>query len=145
MTTVNLSFDINTSDPQCQLGLEIWLDNVLIHTYQHVHSLIEFGHSIDDDDDADHQLKLVLFGKTADHTVIDDSGNIVKDACWTVSNVKMDEIDVSQLFFQHAAYTHDFNGSQESITDSFFGTAGCNGTIVFKFSSPTYLWLLENW
>ena len=36
------------------------------------------------------------------------------------------------------------NGTQPEIADNFFGIAGCNGTISFRFSTPIYLWLLEN-
>jgi hypothetical protein len=53
-------------------------------------------------------------------------------------------LDVNQLFLDKCVYTHNFNGTRPEITDTFFGIAGCNGTISFSFSTPIYLWLLEN-
>jgi hypothetical protein len=89
-------------------------------------------------------LRIVLQGKTLDHTQIDADGNIVKDATLQISNVVIDEIDINQLFLDKCVYTHNFNGTQPEIADTFHGVAGCNGTISFEFSTPIYLWLLEN-
>ena len=103
-----------------------------------------FNHDFDDDDDGEHELRIVLSGKTAEHTVIDDTGNIVKDATVEVSQVVIDNLDVNQLFLEKCVYEHNFNDSQPTIKDTFHGIAGCNGVISFKFSTPIYLWLLEN-
>jgi hypothetical protein len=43
-----------------------------------------------------------------------------------------------------AAYHHDTNGSTAPVTDSFYGTMGCNGRVEMRFTTPIYLWLLEN-
>jgi hypothetical protein len=85
-----------------------------------------------------------MLGKTTDHTRVDEAGNIVKDATLQISNVVIDDLDVNQLFLDKCVYTHNFNGTRPEITDTFFGIAGCNGTISFSFSTPIYLWLLEN-
>ena len=55
-----------------------------------------------------------------------------------------DEIELKQIFIDHAVYTHNFNGTQTEIQDKFYGEMGCNGTVSFKFTTPVYLWLLEN-
>ena len=102
-----------------------------------------FSHDFSDDD-GEHCLRIVLGGKTAEHTVVDDVGNILKDATVQISQVVIDDLDVNQLFLEKCVYQHNFNGSQPEIADTFFGIAGCNGTISFKFSTPIYLWLLEN-
>jgi hypothetical protein len=85
-----------------------------------------------------------LSGKTIDHTKIDEHGNIIKDAVLQVLNVTIDAIDVHKLFLEKCVYEHDFNGSQPAVKATFHGIAGCNGAIIFKFSTPIYLWLLEN-
>ena len=144
MEIVKISFDIETSDAECPIGVEIWLDNTLLLKNNHVHDKITFSHDIDDNDDSDHELRIVLIGKTSDHTHVDELGNIVKDATLQISNVVIDTIDVNQLFLEKCVYTHDFNGTQPEIADTFHGIAGCNGTISFQFSTPIYLWLLEN-
>jgi hypothetical protein len=82
--------------------------------------------------------------KTTEHTKIDEQGAIVSDACLTVSNLAFDEIELKQIFIDHAVYTHNFNGTQTEIQDKFYGEMGCNGTVSFKFTTPICLWLLEH-
>jgi hypothetical protein len=143
LETVQISFDVETSDSGCPLGVQVWLDESLLLDNAHVKEKIAFAHGISDDD-GEHQLRIVISGKTADHTKVDDQGNIIKDATLQISAVTVDGIDVNQLFLEKCVYTHDFNGTQPEIADTFHGVAGCNGTIVFEFTTPIYLWLLEN-
>ena len=143
METVQISFDIETSDAECPLGVQVWLDDSLLLDQAHVQEKIAFAHGISDDD-GEHQLRIVMSGKTADHTQVDDQGNIIKDATLQISSVTIDDIDVNQLFFEKSVYKHNFNGTQPEIQDTFYSVAGCNGTIVFEFTTPIYLWLLEN-
>jgi hypothetical protein len=82
--------------------------------------------------------------KTSDHTELDDAGNIIRDAMLSISDIKFDEIALGQVLLNKAVYTHDFNGSQPPVDDKFFGDLGCNGTVSLKFTTPAYLWLLEN-
>jgi hypothetical protein len=126
------------------MGVEIWLDDTVLLTNNHVQEKISFAHDINDHDNGEHKLRFVLQGKTADHTKIDAEGNIIKDATLQISNVVIDDLDVNQLFLERCVYTHNFNGTQPEIEDTFHGVAGCNGTIAFEFSTPIYLWLLEN-
>jgi hypothetical protein len=144
LETVQISFDVETSDAECPLGIQIWLNDLLLADHPHVKEKIAFAHDMSDDDDSKCQLRIVMYGKTADHTQVDDQGNIVKDATLQISAVTIDGIDVNQLFLDRCVYTHDFNGTQPKIEDTFHGMAGCNGTIVFEFTTPIYLWLLEN-
>ena len=143
METVKISFDIQTSDSECPLGIEIWLDDVVLLTNNHLQEKIVFSHDISDDD-GEHELKIIISGKTSNHTQIDTQGNIIKDAMLLLSNVVVDELEVNQLFLDKCVYTHDFNGTHPKSEQAFYGVAGCNGTISFKFSTPLYLWLLEN-
>ena len=143
METVKISFDIETSDPECPLGIEIWLDDTVLLTNNHLQEKIVFSHDISDDD-GEHELKIIISGKTSNHTQIDTQGNIIKDAMLLLSNVAVDELEVNQLFLDKCVYTHDFNGTHPKIEQAFYGVAGCNGIISFKFSTPLYLWLLEN-
>jgi hypothetical protein len=143
LDTVKISFDIETSDAECPLGVEIRLDNTVLMKNHHVQEKIAFEYDINDDD-GEHKLQIVLAGKTTDHTRVDADGNIIKDATLTISNIVIDDISINQLFLDKCVYTHDFNGTQPEIQDSFHGVMGCNGTISFEFSTPIYLWLLEN-
>jgi hypothetical protein len=96
------------------------------------------------DNDGDHDVVFELFGKTHDHTTVDADGNIVSDAMLLVSDLEIDSIDINQIAQFQAVYHHDFNGSQAPQQDKFYGHMGCNGTVQLKFSTPFYLWLLEN-
>ena len=83
-------------------------------------------------------------GKTAEHTKLDETGNIAQDANITIKDIAFDEIELKQVFVDHAEYTHDFNGTQTATTEKFYGTMGCNGTVSLKLTTPIYLWLLES-
>jgi len=143
LETTNISFNIETSDSTCPFSVEIWLDNTVLLKIDHVQEKIDFEYDINDDD-GEHELQIILTGKNTDHTQIDEDGNFIKDATLTISNIVIDDININQLFLDKCVYTHDFNGTQPEIEDTFYGIAGCNGTISFKFSTPIYLWLLEN-
>ena len=143
MNTVLLSCHVGTSDASAKLGLEAWINDIKFFDSAHVdQSHIIF---VDlSDDEGDHELRFVMSGKTVEHTKIDEQGNIIKDATLQLSKITVNSIDITQLFQEKSVYTHDFNGSQNKIQSKFYGTAGCNGVISFRFTTPIYLWLLEN-
>lgn len=96
------------------------------------------------EDEKDHEILIEISGKTFNHTKLDSSGNIVDDLLVAIDNIKIDDIDITQLFYKKAVYMHDNNGSADLDSHQFFGDAGCNGTISFQIKTPAYLWLLEN-
>jgi len=141
--TITISCILNTTDPSAKLGFEAWVDNTKFIDLDHV--LIEQLIKIDmPDTDGDHELRLVLKGKTEAHTQIDEQGNIVSDATLIIDNLVFDEIVLDHTFTQLATYTHDFNGTQDPTQEKFYKEMGCNGTVSLKFSSPVYMWLLEH-
>ena len=143
MDTILFSCRVGTSDTSAKLGLEAWINNIKFFdsTYVDQSQIISVDLS---DDEGNHELRFVMTGKTAEHTKIDEQGNIVKDATLQLSDITIDGIDINQLFQEQSVYTHNFNGTQPEIQSKFYGTAGCNGTISFRFTTPIYLWLLEN-
>ena len=96
------------------------------------------------EDDGEHELRVLLKNKWPEHTKIDAEGNIKQDAVIMVSRIEFDEISVDQVVQEQAVYDHDFNGSIAPVQDRFYGSMGCNGTVSLKFTTPIYLWLLEN-
>lgn len=138
-----VSCEINTTDSSKKLGIEIRLDNNIIYNSDHVQDLIKFTYDLNNDD-GEHLLEFIMKNKTSDHTKIDADGNIIEDARLTISNLAFEEIALNQIFIDHAIYTHDFNGTQPTIKDKFFGDMGCNGTVSLRFTTPIYLWLLEH-
>jgi hypothetical protein len=143
MTTAKISFAISPSDTACPLGVEVWIDQQQIFNTEHLADTIKISHDVDEDD-AEHELRIVLKHKLPGHTTIDADGNITRDAVINISSFEFEEIDVDQIVVDHAVYLHNFNGSAADVQDKFFGSMGCNGTLSLKFSTPIYLWLLEN-
>ena len=141
--TTTISGFVDSSDKKIPLGTEVWIDNICVINVEHVDRIVQFSHEISDDD-GEHELRIVMKHKITEHTELDETGNIVRDVMLTISNVKFDDIDLGNIFFEKSIYTHDFNGSQPSVEDKFFGNMGCNGTVNLKFSTPVYIWLLEN-
>lgn len=143
MSMVKFSCNIGTSNAAIPLGIQVWVDDLCVHEHSHVCETYQINHEINDDD-ADHVLRFVLKNKLPEHTSVDVDGNIVGDATVTVSDIRFDEIDCQYLTTKLAQYQHNFNGAGEPTTESFYGEMGCNGTVSVKFTTPIYIWLLEN-
>jgi hypothetical protein len=143
MTTAKISFAISPSDSACPLGVEVWIDQQQIFNTEHLADTVNVSHDIAEDD-AEHELRVVLKNKKTEHTTVDADGHITQDAVINVGSFKFEEIDVNQVVQEQADYVHNFNGSAAEIQDKFFGSMGCNGTLSLKFFTPIYIWLLEN-
>jgi hypothetical protein len=141
--TVTISCVIGTTNPDVPLGFEVWINDKKFFDTDHVIDtktvLLEIT-----DDDGDHELRFVLKNKQSDHTQVDSDGNIVADACLTMSDIAFDGIMLGHMFTKLAKYTHNFNGSGDTTQNQFHGQMGCNGTVSLEFTTPVYLWLLEN-
>jgi hypothetical protein len=140
---VQLACTISSLDPTATVGLEIWIDDTQIYDTEHVAETINFTHDFEDLD-GDRQLRFVMKNKTQAHTKIDEAGNILSDCRICIEKLSFDEIDLQQIFIEQAVYEHDFNGTADPIKDQFFGELGCNGTLTLAFTTPIYLWLLDN-
>ena len=143
LDTITFTFALNTTNPEAELGFEAWIDDEKFVDIAHVQAE-QLVIMTMPDVDGSHELRLVLKNKTQAHTQIDEQGNIVSDATLTIKNLSFDEISLGYMFTEWATYTHDFNGTKETILDRFYGEMGCNGTVSLKFNTPIYLWLLEN-
>ena len=157
MATTQFSCEISNSDPAVPLVLKIYIDGANVLTLAPVPAEYYFESTFEDSElTQTHTIEFELLGKSPEHTVVDDQGNIVKDALITVENFQIDDIDISSILtgYPNALYNdvpthiikycHDFNGTQPALLDTFHGMMGCNGTVTLKFTTPVYLWLLEN-
>ena len=131
------------TNSSAKLGFETWLNDQKIFDIDYVQTSTEVSVPVIDDE-GEHVLKLVLKGKHPEHTTVNSSGDIVDDARLTIDNLSFDDIPLGQIVSEKTVYCHDFNGSREPINDRFFGEMGCNGTVELRFTTPIYLWLLEN-
>jgi hypothetical protein len=143
MDKITVTFDLTSSDYASALGFEVLLDDVALLSIDHVNKATPVSLEINDDE-AEHEFKFVMKHKTQEHTVLDSNGNITKDAMLSIANVTFDDIKLGQVFIEQCVYYHNFNGSQAPIEDKFFGDMGCNGHVSLRFTTPIYLWLLEN-
>jgi len=130
--TIKFQCNVKTTNSEIPLGFEVLLDDKSVYKNDHVKDTCQVMFDIDDNE-ATHKLKFVMAGKTADH-----------DALLRITNVVIDDIDISLLVNPKSTYSHNFNGSQSEVEDKFYGDMGCNGTVTFEFTTPFYLWLLEN-
>lgn len=143
MDRIKISLDVTNASDFHNMGIELWIDrnkffDNSVSPGKH-HVVHEF-----DCEEGDHWLKIVLKNKTHENTLIDDQGNIISDALIDINNVCLDEINIDTMMHDLAEYVHDGNGSKTIAVHDFFGHLGCNGRVQLKFSSPVYLWLLEN-
>ena len=140
---VQLACTVTSLDPTITVGLEIWFDDTQIYNTEHVTDTVNVAHEFEDTD-GEHRLRFVMKNKTSEHTTIDASGNILKDCRICIDNLSFDLIELGQIFIDQAVYEHNFNGTADTIQDKFYGEMGCNGTVTLAFTTPVYLWLLEN-
>jgi|LakMenE18May11ns_1017448.scaffolds.fasta_scaffold9713057_2 hypothetical protein len=138
-----LSFRVRSTDTSIPLGLRVQVDNATIYETNHVIDPIIIKHEMPDDN-GKHLLTLELFGKLPEHTKIDDAGNILSDSILEFDSFVVADIDVDQIMFTKSVYHHDTNGTQPTQDAQFYGAMGCNGIVSLKFTTPVYLWLLEN-
>ena len=104
----------------------------------------QISHEFEDVDGQEHVLSIALSNKLPSHTKVDEQGNIVSDLLVNVSKFLLESVSIDQLVWASATYHHDFNGTRPSTVEQFFGNMGCNGQVEFRFTSPAYIWLLEN-
>jgi hypothetical protein len=139
---VSITFNLNTTDATAELGFEAWIDQRRFLDLGHVKDIQKITVELDDQDDAEHELMLVLKNKTTEHTQVDEQGNIITDARLLITDVSFDEIKLGHIVTEVSTYKHDYNGTGAITQDKFYGELGCNGTVSLKFSTPMYLWFL---
>ena len=137
---IKLTFDVEPTG--VPLTVSILLNNTVVWK-----QLVDKIYNVEifcDDSLSKNVLELCLEDKQPSHTEIGVNGEIIKDSTVKFSNFIIDEVEISGLITKLSKYHHNFNGNGPDATDVFYSEMGCNGTVVFEFGSPFYLWLLEN-
>ena len=146
MQEENLSFKISLTgtfwDRRPQFS--VWLDDHVITQTEiasEAEQIVSFERRITE---GDHELKIRLENKTNADTVI-ENGEVVKDMLLNIDDITIDDISLGNLLWG-AEYVLDkpqeYKGQMIDYLDGCVNL-GWNGTYVFKFSSPLYIWLLE--
>jgi hypothetical protein len=114
-------------------------------------TMIEFEAELTEE--SEYNLIIERSGKGKNQTVLDGNGEIIKDQLLHIKSIEIDEIDIGALVYE-GVYTPDYpepwatqqRESGQDLKDSFKNVTqmGFNGEWNFKFSSPFYMWLLEN-
>jgi hypothetical protein len=137
-----ITFLVRATGPD--LHLSVMLDGEEIQALEPGGEDQKLSIEINDDVEQDHVLCLVMSGKQMDHTLVDDQGQILEDRMIEITDVRIDDIELGYVFTQTSKYIHDHNGTSDLVTVPFYGAMGCNGQVDFHFTTPVYLWLLEN-
>lgn len=141
-STAKLSFCVAATGSD--LRLIVRLDDEVLYDHYPTIESIYVEREFADHGDRVHLLSWEMQGKLPEHTEISPSGAILRDRHITVTDMAFDNIQLGHVFSQTTSYHHDTNGTTGVITQPFYGVMGCNGRAEMRFSTPIYLWLLEN-
>ena len=83
-----------------------------------------------------------MYDKRDGDTVFDENENIIKDVILNIDNISFDNVDLNELVQMGSMYYPKSKYAPEVLEECV--NLGWNGQWELKFSSPTYLWLLEN-
>lgn len=86
-----------------------------------------------------HTLSVFRSNKRRGDTVLNDSGDIIKDQMLIIEEVYFDDIDISPLDLQHGRYLPDLGEDIKNMKH-----LAWNGEWRIAFKVPTYIWLLES-
>ena len=113
--------------------------------------VIEFKHELEGDND--YNLIINRSGKGKNQTVINDKGDILKDQLLHIKSIEIDEIDIGALIYEGIytpRYPEPWTTQQREagieLRHSFKNVTqiGHDGEWKLAFSSPFYMWLLDN-
>ena len=113
-------------------------------------TLIEFTHDLELE--KPHELTIIRSGKGRNQTIL-EGGKIIKDQLLNIKFIEIDGIDLGALVYD-GVYTPNYpelwasqqtkKGNKLPKTIKNTVSLGHNGTWTFSFTSPFYMWLLEN-
>jgi hypothetical protein len=87
-------------------------------------------------------LKIRLDNKDNQDTVQNtDKTEILKDLLLNIKSVEIDEINLGNMIYSKSTYVGD-DPDRPTLDNCI--DLGWNGTWILEFSSPFYIWLLEN-
>ena len=145
METVNIKFTLEpewfNNAPKIKVAIN---DQVLLDVQ--LGTKLDYEQTVELEDDSNHQLTFTLYNKTKYDTVVKD-GVIEKDTLIKISNIELEDIDLTSMLSLNKElfyYEHDNNSTTQLEKHTLYDTLGCNGTATINFTTPFYIWLLEN-
>jgi hypothetical protein len=144
MHKVPVTFNLSSSDYKVPLTFTMYHNKQVVYHTDHVANLQKVNIVLEHTDE-DQELSWEMAGKTFEHTIIDNKGNIIKDAALLTDNFALDGCKLEQLLIDNCVYYHDSNGTGSPVAATYDNYLGCNGKVIFKFTAPAYIWILKNW
>jgi hypothetical protein len=105
------------------------------------------------EENKEYKFAIIRSGKKVNQTIINEKGDILKDQLLHIKSIEIDEIDIGGLVYE-GIYTPQYpepwatqqRDSGTELKESFKNVTqmGHNGAWTFTFTSPFYMWLLEN-
>jgi hypothetical protein len=101
----------------------------------------------------EYKLSLNRQGKINGQTVVNEKGDILKDQLLHIKSIEIDEIEIGALVYEgiyQPEYPEPWATQQKEAGNELPSTLknvtqmGHNGTWTLTFTSPFYMWLLEN-
>ena len=135
---------------EIMIGDKIYFDGDITST-EDTPTLIEFEVEIEEDKKCD--LIINRSNKGKNQTVVNEKGDILKDQLLHIKRIEIDEIDLGSLVFT-GVYTPEYPEpwatqmaeAGKELREAFTNVTqmGHNGEWKFTFTTPFYMWLLEN-
>jgi hypothetical protein len=144
MIPIEIRFTVEPSISPCDLSLEFLIDNHVMWSNSCLSGPETVRVIMDDSNHTMmHTMMFRMQGKTWQHTkIVDDV--MLEDHVIYLRDLTVEGVLIQPVLENTARYDHDFNGSSCRVQDKFFGVMGCNGEVSMEFSTPIFLWLLEN-
>jgi len=154
--TLHFKIGLSGSSTKKQPEFKISVNNTEFVSAQligdaNVTEYFEFDASVDE---GECSLVIELVNKSMYDTVLDASGNIVEDLLLNIDSVEVDEIDLGSLLWTASDYRPNYpekhklkvTQSGQKLPESVKNCVnlGWNGSWILSFTSPFYIWLLEN-
>ena len=145
MQPIEVSFVVEPSVSPCPFHVSFSIDGTVLWQSSQLTAAESVRVTVPDS--VESQPRYMVFsmqGKLPEHTELDQQGDIIRDHVISIRDFQIEGIRLQTVLESRAIYDHDFNGSSPAIRDEFFGIMGCNGEVRLDFTSPIFLWLLEN-
>ena len=151
MEKEKLNFKINlsgTGSPHpCKFRILVNNDLLIEDLSKPTSTVYEFYKEIEE---GVHCLKIELLNKKNIHVKKDNLGNIIEDFLLNIHSIEIDEINLGSIVWTHSNYHPIYPDNYLDVEQKNKKTVtncvnlGWNGTWELEFSSPYYMWLLEN-
>jgi len=146
METVEVKFTLEptwfNNAPKIKVAIN---NNILLDTQ--LEEKLDFKQTVELSEDNSHQLTFTLYDKTNNDTEILEDGSIKQDTLVKLSQLELENVNLTETMSLNKDvfyYEHDSNGTAQLEKHTLYNTLGCNGTATINFSTPFYIWSLEN-